>query len=407
MSTPPVRSSGSAPRPTAGGGPEGASESYAVAIDTAEAIAEQIRAGDGSNTIQIGIRGFLGVEVDPNTVAASGVDGAVIAGVLTGTPAADAGLQPGDVITSVGGEPVESDEGLTAGLHGLQPGDKVTVDWTDGTGGPQRNRDARDRPRLTSRGPCGADVGSRSRDPLRVPDRPGHVHRLPRLHRRLQGRARRATRGQPHLGEVHREGGVPRRAPLLSVLRCNHCDDAPCITICPTRRCSAGADGIVDFDDSRLHRLQVVHERLPVRRPLHQPGDADRAQVQLLRPPRRRRAGAELRHRLPDAVDRRRRPRRPDARIARRWPVTARWCARPSRARGRRSSTRVPTRPRSTRCARAIAARRDDLGRHAAGPPTRPTCAGDRGTTRPRSSPAPPTPRSTRRRGRRRCRPTS
>jgi S1-C subfamily serine protease len=102
-----------------------------VAIDTAEAIADQIRSGDGSETIQIGIRGFLGVEVDPRT---DGVSGAVIAGVLDGTPAEDAGLEAGDVITGIGGERVDSGDGLSAGLHGFQPGDEVMVDWTDSTG---------------------------------------------------------------------------------------------------------------------------------------------------------------------------------------------------------------------------------------------------------------------------------
>jgi S1-C subfamily serine protease len=114
--------------------PDQGRESYAVAIDIAEAIAEQIRSGDGSDTVQIGIRGFLGVEVDPNADGASGVRGAVIAGVLDGTPADDAGLQAGDVITGIGGEPVDSADGLSAGLHGFQPGDEVTVNWTDASG---------------------------------------------------------------------------------------------------------------------------------------------------------------------------------------------------------------------------------------------------------------------------------
>jgi S1-C subfamily serine protease len=109
-------------------------ESYAVAIDTAEAIADQIRSGDGSDTIQIGIRGFLGVEVDPRTEGVSGVQGAVIAGVLDGTPAEDAGLQEGDVITGVDGKRIDSGDGLSDGLHGFQPGDEVTVDWTDTSG---------------------------------------------------------------------------------------------------------------------------------------------------------------------------------------------------------------------------------------------------------------------------------
>ncbi len=33
-------------------------------------------------------------------------------------------------------------------------------------------------------------------------------------------------------------------------MRCNHCDDAPCVTICPTTALFRRDDGIVDFDDS-------------------------------------------------------------------------------------------------------------------------------------------------------------
>src|SRR5439155_1003718 len=36
-----------------------------------------------------------------------------------------------------------------------------------------------------------------------------------------------------------------------SVLRCNHCDSAPCVTICPTVALYRRADGIVDFDGGR------------------------------------------------------------------------------------------------------------------------------------------------------------
>ena len=33
-------------------------------------------------------------------------------------------------------------------------------------------------------------------------------------------------------------------------MRCNHCDDAPCITICPTNALFRADNGVVDFDDS-------------------------------------------------------------------------------------------------------------------------------------------------------------
>ncbi len=34
-------------------------------------------------------------------------------------------------------------------------------------------------------------------------------------------------------------------------MRCNQCDDAPCISICPTRALYRAPNGVVDFDDSR------------------------------------------------------------------------------------------------------------------------------------------------------------
>ena len=37
----------------------------------------------------------------------------------------------------------------------------------------------------------------------------------------------------------------------FAVLRCNHCDDAPCIEICPTVALFRRSDGIVDFDNER------------------------------------------------------------------------------------------------------------------------------------------------------------
>jgi S1-C subfamily serine protease len=110
---------------------QGSRESYAIPIDTAESIAEQIRAGKGSDTIQIGVKGFLGVQVAQQ---ADGQSGVVIDGVLDGTPAASAGLQAGDVITAVDGHLVDSNDALTAGLHGHHAGDQVKVTWTDPSG---------------------------------------------------------------------------------------------------------------------------------------------------------------------------------------------------------------------------------------------------------------------------------
>jgi Fe-S-cluster-containing dehydrogenase component/formate-dependent nitrite reductase membrane component NrfD len=46
-------------------------------------------------------------------------------------------------------------------------------------------------------------------------------------------------------------GTFPDTQRYFSVLRCNHCDDAPCVTICPTVALYRRPDGIVDFDGRR------------------------------------------------------------------------------------------------------------------------------------------------------------
>jgi Fe-S-cluster-containing dehydrogenase component/formate-dependent nitrite reductase membrane component NrfD len=46
-------------------------------------------------------------------------------------------------------------------------------------------------------------------------------------------------------------GVFPNTRRYFSVLRCNHCDAAPCVTICPTVALYRRDDGIVDFDGSR------------------------------------------------------------------------------------------------------------------------------------------------------------
>ena len=47
------------------------------------------------------------------------------------------------------------------------------------------------------------------------------------------------------------KGVYPETRRHFAVLRCNHCDDAPCIEICPTVALFRRHDGIVDFDNER------------------------------------------------------------------------------------------------------------------------------------------------------------
>ena len=47
------------------------------------------------------------------------------------------------------------------------------------------------------------------------------------------------------------KGVYPHTRRLFSVMRCNHCTEAPCVTICPTTALHHRSDGIVDFDNRR------------------------------------------------------------------------------------------------------------------------------------------------------------
>ena len=47
------------------------------------------------------------------------------------------------------------------------------------------------------------------------------------------------------------KGHFPATSRHFAVLRCNHCDDAPCVEICPTVALFRREDGIIDFDSNR------------------------------------------------------------------------------------------------------------------------------------------------------------
>jgi putative serine protease PepD len=68
---------------------------------------------------------YLGVSIQ----TAANRSGAQVARVQSGSPAADAGLKAGDVITSFGGETIASPDDLTAAVAAKQPGDKASVTY--------------------------------------------------------------------------------------------------------------------------------------------------------------------------------------------------------------------------------------------------------------------------------------
>jgi S1-C subfamily serine protease len=109
----------------------GSSQSYAIPITQAITLADQIEAHHSSATIHIGRTAFLGVEVTNNTY---GSTGAAVTGVGAGSPAANAGITAGDLITSISGKTVDSTGSLTTVMKQYHPGDQVTVTWSDESG---------------------------------------------------------------------------------------------------------------------------------------------------------------------------------------------------------------------------------------------------------------------------------
>jgi S1-C subfamily serine protease len=159
---------------------EGSSQTqgYAIPISSALSLANKIEAGDASSTILIGYPAFLGVEVAADSASTgsessggsaggtaggfgsegglgesqgglgesqsgdgestgggtTGVSGAAVEQVISGTPADSAGIVAGDTITAVNGTTISSSAALSAALANYKVGQSVTITWVDSTG---------------------------------------------------------------------------------------------------------------------------------------------------------------------------------------------------------------------------------------------------------------------------------
>ncbi len=113
---------------------------FAIPIDAALQIVDQIRAGNGSSDILLGDRGFIGVAVqplDPGTAAQLGLgdtNGALVTGVGEGSPAAAAGITAPSVIRSVDGRTITNLDELGNAIHSKTPGQQIQVTWVDAQG---------------------------------------------------------------------------------------------------------------------------------------------------------------------------------------------------------------------------------------------------------------------------------
>lgn len=59
------------------------------------------------------------------------------------------------------------------------------------------------------------------------------------------------------------KGKFPDSRRLFSVMRCNHCDEAPCVEICPVTALYRREDGIVDFDNRRCIGCKACMQACP------------------------------------------------------------------------------------------------------------------------------------------------
>ncbi|HUP86687.1 MAG TPA: trypsin-like peptidase domain-containing protein [Acidimicrobiales bacterium] len=92
---------------------------FAIPIDMAKAIAERLTDGTPATPTA-----FLGVSTMDNT---AGTTGATVAEVTTGSPAAEAGVQPGDVIVALDDQAVSGAASLSRLVGSREPGTKIDL----------------------------------------------------------------------------------------------------------------------------------------------------------------------------------------------------------------------------------------------------------------------------------------
>jgi S1-C subfamily serine protease len=151
------------------------SSGYAIPIENALAVAQQIRQGQASSTVVIGYPPFMGVYIgqgsnsdpqaqaqlqnggngtgfggfggngnqncytsDQNLVAPANIanvnSGTLIIGTICGGPAMAAGMTAGSVITAVNGQAIGSPDSLTGVVSKFKPGTTINVTWVSPSG---------------------------------------------------------------------------------------------------------------------------------------------------------------------------------------------------------------------------------------------------------------------------------
>ena len=107
---------------------------FAIAIDRIKPIVERIEKGDPVTEP----RTFLGVSTQTmdatiqNQYGLATDSGALVVDVTTGSPADNAGLRAGDIITKFGGRTIKTNNELSDLVRKKKPGAKVAIEWKRG-----------------------------------------------------------------------------------------------------------------------------------------------------------------------------------------------------------------------------------------------------------------------------------
>ena len=105
---------------------------FAIAIDNAKPVIEEIIATGSATHPWLG---FTGRTLDPAVVERYDLpvdSGAIVVEIVPGTPAEEAGLEAGDIITAIDGAEVESMDQLVVELRKKKIGDTVTIEFYRG-----------------------------------------------------------------------------------------------------------------------------------------------------------------------------------------------------------------------------------------------------------------------------------
>ncbi len=112
------------------GGPEGIG--FAIPVNLVRGVTEQILS---RGHVVRGWLGFMPEDLSPEQSEQLGIGaggGVTVVNILVNSPAFDAGVRPGDLVTGLNGDPVKSAQDLVSRVAALKPGASVELDGRHG-----------------------------------------------------------------------------------------------------------------------------------------------------------------------------------------------------------------------------------------------------------------------------------